>query len=73
MPIALTCAVNQAAYTCTVSPTSVTPNGGTKNATVTVNTVRGFRGTYTVTITGVDTQTGFTLTHTITAGLTVTR
>jgi hypothetical protein len=73
MPIALSCTTNQPAYTCTVSPTSVTPNGGTKSATVTVNTVRGFRGTWTVTIRGVNNQTGFTLTHTVTAGLTVTR
>lgn len=71
MPISLSCAINQPAYTCTVTPTSVTPNGGTKNATVSVNTVKGFPGTYTLTLTGVDTQTGFTLTHSITANLTV--
>jgi hypothetical protein len=72
MPITLSCTINPV-YTCTVMPTSVTPNGGTKNATIYVNTVKGFGGNYTLTVTGVDTQTGFTLTHTVTAGLTVNK
>ena len=71
MPLTLTCAINQPAYTCSVSPTSVTPNGGTKNATVYVNTVKNHAGTWTLTVTGVDTQTGFTLTHTVTGQLSV--
>jgi FtsP/CotA-like multicopper oxidase with cupredoxin domain len=71
MPITLSCAINQPAYTCTVTPTSVTPNGGTKNATVYVNTVKNHAGTWTLTVTGVDTQTGFTLTHTVTGQLSV--
>jgi FtsP/CotA-like multicopper oxidase with cupredoxin domain len=71
MPINLSCTTNQPTYTCTVSPTSVTPNGGTKNATVTVFTVKGSPGTWTLTVTGTDTQTGFTLTHTVTATVSV--
>ena len=71
MPITLSCAINQLAYTCTVTPTSVTPNGGTKNATVYVNTVKNHAGTWTLTVSGVDTQTGFTLTHTVTGQLSV--
>jgi hypothetical protein len=49
----------------------VTPNGGTKNATVYVNTVKGNPGTWTLTVTGVDNQTGFMLTHTVTGQLSV--
>jgi FtsP/CotA-like multicopper oxidase with cupredoxin domain len=74
MPISpITCVINQPAFTCTVSPTSLSPNGGTKSATVTVNTIKGHPGTWTLTVTGVDTQTGFTLTRSVTANLTVSK
>jgi FtsP/CotA-like multicopper oxidase with cupredoxin domain len=74
MPINLTCGINQTHYSCSVAPTQVTPNGGTKNATVTILTVKGYGNTYTVTATGkfgngVPASGG--LTHTATAILKV--
>jgi FtsP/CotA-like multicopper oxidase with cupredoxin domain len=74
MPISLTCGLNQSHYSCTVAPTSITPNGGSKNATTTVLTMKGFPGTWTLTVKGVYGSgvpaTGG-LTHTVNAQLTV--
>jgi FtsP/CotA-like multicopper oxidase with cupredoxin domain len=76
MPINLSCSINQTHYTCSISPTQVTPNGGTKKATVTIITVKGYGslGPYTVTVNGVFGSgvpaTGG-LTHTATASLNV--
>lgn len=74
MPISVTCRVSQSHYSCTVSPTLITPNGGSKNTTVTVFTVKGFPGAWTLTVkgiygTGVPATGG--LTHTVTGQLSV--
>jgi FtsP/CotA-like multicopper oxidase with cupredoxin domain len=73
-PVALTCPTGlPAGFTCTIAPTTVTPNGGAKNATVTVTTVKGAR-TLTLTFTGkYGTGTPATggLTHAVSPTLTV--
>jgi hypothetical protein len=76
MLINLSCSINQTNYSCSVAPTQVTPNGGTKNATATILTVKGFGNTYTVTVTGIfgsGVPASGGLTHTITAGLKVNK
>jgi FtsP/CotA-like multicopper oxidase with cupredoxin domain len=64
-------------FSCGVSPTSVTVGaGGSRSATLTVYTVRGYPGTYTITATG-RSGTGIPvsggLTHTATTTVTTTR
>ena len=73
--VTLTCGGNYpSSFSCSVAPGSVTLTaGGSSNATVTVNTTRGFPGTYNVTTTsvfngGVPATGG--LTHSATATLT---
>jgi FtsP/CotA-like multicopper oxidase with cupredoxin domain len=73
MPVNLSCSTSQPAFTCTVSPTQVTPNGGTKTATLTVNTTKNSPGTWTVTGTGNYSSAAGTLTHKVNASLTVRR
>ena len=56
---------------CTITPTSVTLGGGTQRANVTVSTVKGNPGTYTLTFTGTNSYSVGSLVHTTTSGLTV--
>ncbi len=65
------CAGFPAGYSCALSRTSVSLSGGTQNVAVTINTVKGSSGTYTLTFTGTNPYTGGSLVHTTTAGLTV--
>mgnify|MGYP000114524955 CR=1 FL=1 len=53
------------------STITVTDTNLVTDVNVTVNTLKGFPGTYTVTLTGVSSPTGFALTHSATATLTV--
>ena len=71
-PVALTCSAGP--YTCTVTQASVIPSGGSRNATVTVNTTKGSQGSYVLTLTakygtGIPATGG--LTHTASPSLTV--
>jgi FtsP/CotA-like multicopper oxidase with cupredoxin domain len=65
--VSLSCKGFPTGYSCALSPTSVTLNGGTQSVAVTVSTVKGTAGTYTLTFTG----TGGGLTRTVTAALVV--
>jgi FtsP/CotA-like multicopper oxidase with cupredoxin domain len=60
-------------YSCGISPVSVTLNGSTQRATVTVNTTRGNPNTYNLTFTGKYSYTGGTLSHATSATLIVKR
>jgi FtsP/CotA-like multicopper oxidase with cupredoxin domain len=69
--VSLSCSGVPSTYRCSITPTSVTLNGGTQRATVTVTTAKGSPGTYTLSLNGTNAYTGGSLVHTTTAGLTV--
>lgn len=71
--VSVACSGFPATYTCALAPTSVSLSGGTQSVAVTVSTLKGSSGTYTLTFTGTDSyiNPAGTLVHSATAGLTV--